>query len=173
MRIGLISDTHVAWGERELPQQALEAFQGVDLILHGGDIYTHSVLDALERIAPVLAALGDDDYLSSDKRVKEKHVLQLEGHTIWLVHEGPPTPLSALGLSSWWQKRVAPHKVQFSKPDIIISGHEHRTLVERCDGILCINSGSPTLLHYKSGLGTVGILELKNGKADVNIIQLK
>ena len=53
MRIGLVTDTHVPWEEKELPREVLKAFEGVDLILHGGDIYSHVVLDDLETIAPV------------------------------------------------------------------------------------------------------------------------
>jgi len=173
MRIGLISDTHIAWEERELPPQILEIFQGVDLILHAGDIYAHHVLDELEHIAPVLAALGDDDYRSADPRVKEKHVLELEGQTLWLIHEGPPTPLSPSWLTFWWQNRISPEEDKYGKPDIIVSGHEHHTLVESCDEVLYINPGSPTLPNYQRGLGTVAILELNSGKADVSIIQLQ
>ena len=172
MRIGLISDTHIPWEQKELPPQVLETFQGVDLILHAGDIYAHYVLDELERIAPVLAALGDDDYPGPDSRVQERHILELEGQKLWLIHEGPHTPLSTSWLSLWWQNRISPEEDKYGKPDIIVSGHEHRTIVERCDGILYINSGSPTLLNYQRGLGTVGILELNSGKADVRIIQL-
>ena len=58
------------------------------------------------------------------------------------------------------------------KPDIIVSGHEHRPVVERYDGLLHINSGSPTLLEYREGLGTVGVLELGPGKAEASIIRL-
>ena len=172
MRIGLISDTHIPFEGKELPPQVMETFQGVDLILHAGDIYAHYVLDELERIAPVLAALGDDDYRGPDPRVQEKHVLELEGQKLWLIHEGPYLPISPLWLSLWWQNRISPDEDNYGKPDIIVSGHEHRTMVERFDGILFINPGSPTLLNYKRGLGTVGILELNSGKADVRIIQL-
>ena len=62
MRIGLISDTHIPDVARAIPRNVSRAFSGVDLILHAGDIQLASVLDELERIAPVLAARGDDDY---------------------------------------------------------------------------------------------------------------
>ncbi|MFC1991982.1 metallophosphoesterase family protein, partial [Chloroflexota bacterium] len=79
MRIGLLSDTHIPSVEKELPEIITSALRGVDLILHGGDIYTPSVLDDLEHIAPVLAASGDDDFgdTLSDERVKGKHILKL------------------------------------------------------------------------------------------------
>lgn len=172
MRIGLISDTHIAWEQRELPPQVIEAFQGVDLILHAGDIYAHYVLDELERIAPVLAALGDDDYPGPDPRVQTRHVLEIEGRTLWLIHEGPNVPISPLWLSLQRKNQSFPVDDKRGKPDTIVFGHDHRTLVERCDDVLYINPGSPTLLNYRPGLGTVGILEINNGKVDVRIIHL-
>jgi len=91
MRIGLISDTHIPEVAQALPPEVVQAFRGVELILHAGDIYVPAVLDELELIAPVVAAEGDDDYYSviTDERVKGKHILKLEGQTIWLVHENP------------------------------------------------------------------------------------
>jgi len=172
VRIGLLSDTHIPWEEKELPRQVLETFKGVDLILHGGDIYSHSVLDDLETVAPVLAALGDDDYPGDDPRVKELHVLNIEGKKLWLIHEPPYFPMPEMWLSLWWQNRIKPDQENYGRPDIIISGHEHRTLVENFEGILHVSPGSPTLLHYKKGLGTVGILEINSGEADIQIIQL-
>ncbi len=50
MIIGLLSDTHIPEAEKELPPELMEAFRGVDLILHAGDIYIPSVLDNLEYI---------------------------------------------------------------------------------------------------------------------------
>ena len=75
MLIGLLSDTHVrtpgfnaglsSLTADELPAAVCEALQGVDLILHAGDIYTLPVLDELEAVAPVLAAEGDEVVVSS------------------------------------------------------------------------------------------------------------
>ena len=48
--IGLISDTHSL-----LRPQAVEALQGVDLIIHAGDIGSPDIIDGLSAIAPVRA----------------------------------------------------------------------------------------------------------------------
>jgi hypothetical protein len=169
MRIGLLSDTHIPEAASVLPHEVMEAFRGVDLILHAGDIYTTSVLDDLEHIAPVLAARGDDDYFSTvrDKRVKEKHVLKLEGQTLWLVHERAYYLVSSL-----WKSRISSGQDKYDIPDIVVFGHEHRTVVERLHDILFINPGSPTFLNYCRGLGTVGILDIDSGEADVRILHL-
>ena len=175
MRIGLLADTHIPLAEKALPPEVLEAFQGVDLILHAGDIYIPSVLDDLERIAPVLAARGDDDYGATltDERVKEKHILKLEGKTLWLVHERPYAPMSPSWLPFWWQSSTYPEQNKDGKPDIIVFGHEHRTAVQHSDGVLFVSPGSPTFLHYYQGLGTIGILHINSGEVEARIVPLK
>jgi putative phosphoesterase len=170
MRVGLLSDTHVPEAAKELPMAELRAaFKGVDLIMHGGDIYYRSVLEDLAQIAPVIAARGDDDFGSTlaDERVKDKHVLHLDGHCIWLIHERP----------SMFNPPPPPHRRAFEfrsieVPEVVVFGHQHKTIVESYDGMLLVSPGSPTFLHYRQGLGTVGILNINDGKVDVNIIHL-
>ena len=160
MLIGLISDTHIPDHVKELPKQLEEVFRGVDLILHAGDIYTIPVLDALERIAPVLAAEGDDDPLptANDRRVKRKHTLNLEGVNIWLVHE------------VFWYG-IALHAQD--SPDVIVFGHTHQPSLKNDNGILQVSPGSATFPRYRLELGTVGLLTIHSGKAEAQIIQLQ
>ncbi len=174
MRIGLISDTHIPTVAETLPVGVFEAFRGVDLIMHAGDIYAVSVLDDLENLAPVIAARGDDDYAATitDKRVKEKHSLELEGKTVWLMHEKPFAPMTPSFLPSWWQSRVDPEQNKLGKPDIIVFGHEHRTFMQRVDEVLFVSPGSPTFLNYERGPGTLGILELNESPPVFQIIKL-
>ena len=161
MRIGLITDTHIPVAARELPSRVAEIFQEVDLILHAGDIYDLSVLDDLERIAPVLAASGDDDPPGTlkDERVKYRHVLKLEGYTLWLVHERPYSLTSAA-------------KQEDDAPDIVVFGHIHVAKVQRQNGVLFIASGSPTFLNYVRGPGTVAILDIDSKEAEAYIVKL-
>ena len=156
MRIGLISDTHIPDRTRELPSQLEQVFSGVDLILHGGDIYIPSVLEELELLAPVLAAEGDDEYpgMSKDSRVKKKHVLNIEGTTIWLMHK-KPWPLDSNEL-----------------PDVIVFGHTHYAAVEKKGDVLLVNPGSPTFYNYKHQTGTVALLTVSSGKTEVDVVQL-
>ncbi len=55
-RIGIIGDTHIPGSIPELWPEVRDAFKGVDLILHAGDLESPRVLDWLEEIAPVYAA---------------------------------------------------------------------------------------------------------------------
>lgn len=153
-----------------MPSQALKAFHGVDLILHAGDIYHLSVLDELQVIAPVLAARGDDDHFRvlEDHRVKEQHLLSIDGLRLGLIHEIPyPEPLPL------WQTLESHMNKNFSGPvDIIVFGGTHESLVETYKGVYLVNPGSATLPFYQPRLGTVGILTVESGKARAKIIQL-
>lgn len=168
MRIGLLADTHIPEAREALPMEVIDAFRGVDLILHAGDIYILSVLDDLECIAPVLAASGDDDYgvTLADKRVKRIHVMELEGKTLWLGHE------RYFLQSHLMQNKNRQEQDDHGNPHIIVFGHEHRPVMEHVGDILYVNPGSPTYLDYRRGLGTVGILTIGSGRADVSILSL-
>lgn len=169
LRIGLVTDTHIPAVAKALPVELVRAFQGVDLILHAGDIYSLNVLDELEGIAPVLAALGDDDSDSAldDRRVKRRHSIELGGKRIWLLHDrGPHYYRSNLFGSRQQQQPEA------EKPDVVVFGHEHEATVRQRNEMLWVNSGSPTFLNYCYGLRTVGILEIGGGEARAEIKQL-
>ena len=173
-RIGLLSDTHIPVDAKVLPGQIKEIFRDVDFILHAGDIYLISVLDELERIAPVLAAEGDDDDydITNDRRVKKKHSLTIEGVTISLTHTEPglgpwsvfPNSKENLEEASFKYNNVA---------DIMVFGHTHMPKVENRGGFLLVNPGSPTFPYYVHRPGTVALLTINSGDVEVCIVQLR
>ncbi len=58
-------------------------------------------------------------------------------------------------------------------PDVVVYGHTHIESVDRVDGLLCVNPGSPTLPHNKSlRLGTIGFLEIDRGVVNPELWQL-
>jgi putative phosphoesterase len=137
--------------------------------LHAGDIFDSSALDQLERIAPVLAARGDGDngLVLADSRVKWKHILRLHGQTIWLIHE----VLYPYPVALWKTGRTLAGGVK-DIPDVVVFGHDHCTIMERQGGILLINPGSPTFLNYRTGPGSVALLEVTSGESQARIITL-
>ncbi len=56
MPIGVISDTHGL-----LRPEAVQALEGSSLIIHAGDVGDPGILDALRKIAPVVAVRGSVD----------------------------------------------------------------------------------------------------------------
>ena len=101
-RIGLIADTHIPEARATLWPQVYEAFAGVDQIFHGGDVHDLSLLNELEKVAPVYCARGNGEDGSGgrpiqpeDPRVKYVWTMEIESLTVGLTHyvpvdEGPP-----------------------------------------------------------------------------------
>ena len=86
MRIGLLSDTHQPSEQKTLWPEINEAFKGVDLILHGGDIVHPMVLDWCEAIAPTRACRGNNDSGWDDPRMEEVVLMDVEGFRLGMVH---------------------------------------------------------------------------------------
>ena len=165
MRIGLLTDTHLPSTIRDLWDEVRTAFTGVDLILHGGDIVTPRVLDWLQDIAPTLAARGNNDSGWDDPRVKDIHWFDLEGWRVAMIHDMEPESRPIEELKKYHLKG--------EHADIIITGHTHFELLDYRDGVLQINSGSPTHPHlWSTRLGTVGMLDLAPGKISAQILRL-
>jgi len=167
MRIGLISDTHIPEACEHLPAQVFEVFRGVDLVMHAGDVYVNRVLDELAIIAPVIAAIGNGDEgldghrfrLDPDARVREAHLVELEGVRIGLVHAVPTPDETSDAVFARAIER------NFGGPvDVIVQGHSHVEGIVRYGSTLVVNPGSATLPHNLVGVpGTVAILEVSGG----------
>lgn len=166
--IGILSDTHIPREAKALPPEVKIAFRGVDLILHAGDIYELHVLDELERLAPVMAARGNGDFrLPPDPRLKESHLLEIDGFKVGLTHGIEYPEPFFFPLEKTMQRYFG------GRVDILIFGDSHVALVEEYKGVLLINPGSPTLPNGLIGLGTVALLKIAKGKAEAEILQLQ
>src|ERR1700682_2614208 len=88
-RLGLIADNHSARPDgSDVPDAALRAFAGVDLILHLGDAGTWGTLDRLATVAPVIAVLGGHKGAADDPRVGGlTRVEEIEGLRVGMVHD--------------------------------------------------------------------------------------
>ena len=119
--MGVISDTHGL-----LRPEAVAALEGVDAIVHAGDIGSAEILDALRRIAPVVAVRGNNDRDAWAAALPEIARTQIGATRIWVVHD-----LKELG-----------EDPARAGVDVVISGHSHRPRVERREGLLLLNPGS-------------------------------
>jgi uncharacterized protein len=177
MRIGLISDTHIPEACEHLPAPVFEAFAGVDLVMHAGDVYVNRVLDQLAQIAPVMAALGNGDEgldghrfkLDPDARVRVAHLLEIEGVRVGLAH-ALPTPDE----TSDEVFERAMHRHFGGIVDVLVMGHSHLEGITRFGSTLVVNPGSATLPRNLVDVpGTVAILEIAvGGRVTAEIIRL-
>ena len=184
MRIGLISDTHSAGSGRDLPGEVLQALSGVDLILHCGDLECLGVLDYLETVAPVLAVRGYEDPREPGERLADAvRVVHTGGLAIGMIHDiqwpGPKiaTTGDGTGLVLPEGRAAKTLAAKFGEQvDVVLFGDTHEELVCRWDGALMVNPGSPTYpgkRHRRGALGTVGLLENKDGMTTARIIDLE
>ena len=165
MRIGILSDTHLPnliWHLDELGPEPARFFATVDLILHGGDLTAPMVLDWLEQFAPVLCTTGNNDPIV-DARCKEVEILDVHGWRLGMVHS----------LRRGFRPMPELQQLFPTPVDIMIAGDTHYEVLEYRDGVVVLNSGSPTFPHHKDlRLGTVGLLELAPGKLHAEIVLL-
>ena len=183
MRIGVVADTHLLAAPtagpghpfrprltvagQALPTALLAALSGVDLILHAGDVYDAATLDRLAAIAPVLCARGSEDgSLAGDDRVRDSHQVTVEGVRIGLLH-ALDYPIPA------WRPLDLVQAREFGGPvDVLIFGDSHIPVIERVEGVLLINPGSPTLPYGRPGLGTIALLDISPEGPRAEIVHL-
>lgn len=151
-KIGIIADTRIAPGDdRALPAGLTRALDGVDLIIHAGNIGCERVLRDLEAIAPVEAVAGPlDDPAAFSRSLPATRCLEIGGHRI-LVSCIPPDPAT-----------IAP-----GSADIVISGNTCKPRITESRTIrLAIDPGSPIqgIGDARQERGTMALLKLKLGK---------
>lgn len=155
MKVGLISDTHGL-----LRPEVFAAFDGVEHILHAGDVGAVEILTELRAIAPVTAVWGNTDGFDVRERLAETATLTLAGVHIAVVHGhqyGAPTPGALAGA--------------FPAADLVVSGHSHRPVIERVGRTLAVNPGSAGPRRFSLPV-TVAIAELENGASEVRLVPL-
>lgn len=160
MLIGLISDTHIPDRARIIPQNVIDAFSDVELILHAGDLTSLDVVEELEKIAPVMAVQGNMDRVNGINLPKAK-TLEVEGVKIGIVH-GEVYPRADTQQLVYLAKQL--------DVDILVSGHSHQPKIEQTDGVLLINPGSPIVPRLADR--TVMLLEIHNKEVDVQIVKI-
>ena len=121
MILGLISDTHGL-----LRDSALRAMNGADLIVHAGDVGKREILDALKKIAPVVAVRGNvdiDAWAATLPTTAETGVGNVRIYALHDLNDLKINPVAS-GIS------------------ILVSGHSHNPLQKVSNGVLYINPGS-------------------------------
>lgn len=117
-KIGIISDTHGM-----LRPEVLECLQGCECIFHGGDINKQSVLDELEKIAPVLVVRGNNDKEWAED-IPAMLTTESGGLRVFMVHNKKHIP------------------GDLADVDLVIYGHSHKYEDKVIDGVRYLNPGS-------------------------------
>ena len=121
MLIGVISDTHGL-----LRPEALVALAEAEHILHAGDVGNVDILDALKKIAPVTAIRGNIDVYGECAKLPATEMVELGGRLFYMLH-------------SVHDLDIVPKATGI---DVVVSGHSHKPVIERENGVMYLNPGS-------------------------------
>ncbi|TBU75034.1 YfcE family phosphodiesterase [Pseudomonas daroniae] len=150
MKIGLIADTHGL-----LRPEALAALQGVDHLIHAGDIGGPQILAELEGIAPLSVVRGNNDDDAWADTIPERLILRFGKTSLYVLHD-----LKQLDIEPRMQGI-----------DVVIAGHSHKPLHEERDGVLYLNPGSAGPRRFKLPI-SVALLHIDGNALRAELITL-
>jgi putative phosphoesterase len=119
--IGLISDTHGL-----LREEAVRALQGAELIIHGGDLGKPEILEALRRLAPVVAVRGNVDKGDWALALPATAVAEAGPVKMYVLHDVNELDLDPVAAGF----------------PVVVSGHSHKFGRSERSGVLYVNPGS-------------------------------
>lgn len=158
MIVGIISDTHGYYNPI-----ITKYFTGVDEIWHAGDIGDLSVIDQLEKFAPVRAVYGNID--SQVIRYQYPSVLHFEigSKKVMLTHIGGYPGNYAPGIRQALRQHA---------PDIFICGHSHilKVVPDKVFNLLHINPGAAGVQGFHQ-VCTVVKLQITDTIKDLEVIE--
>ena len=162
MIVGVVSDTHGYFHPA-----LVEVFEGVDLILHAGDVGDPAILNGLEAVAPVRAVFGNVDGPDVRRRWPETERFEAGGLSFWMTH--------IAGRPGRWQRGMGRRLAEEGPPDVFVCGHSHILQIERVNdlgGMLFLNPGAAGRqgLHQQK---TCVRLHVEDGRAtDADVVHL-
>src|SRR5262249_24511289 len=106
--------------------EAVAALEGSHLIVHAGDVGAPDVLEALRRIAPVVAVRGNNDRDAWARSLPETTRLEVAGATLYVLHDVHELAIDpvAEGVRA------------------VTAGHSQKPSVLERDGVWFVNPGS-------------------------------
>lgn len=138
-----------------LPEEVHSAFEGVDRILHAGDIGSQAVLDELGAIAPVLAVEGNTDGGWQLTPLPGRLSVMLEGQRFVLGHKLPDIVRAGI-----------PEDAAF-----VIYGHTHVAAEAQAGAAVYVNPGSAC--HPRDGRPpSVAVIEIAGDRRTVTHVFL-
>jgi putative phosphoesterase len=180
LTLGLLSDTHVPDRAPDLRPQVLAALQGVDRILHAGDISSPCVVEKLERIAPVVAVRGNNrgDGSRFQPSLPRRRVVQAAGWRFGMHHGIDTLPqrlmdwvVGNLGGKAACARYIMDRVDRWFEPgevDAVLYGHAHWPLIEARNGVLYLNPGQ----SFGSRESSLMILDIMENRLHVRLVPL-
>ncbi len=157
MKLGIISDTH-----GQIDNRIHAMFEGVEYIIHAGDVGKEDIIIELETVAPVTVVRGNMDRYGRLARSQEFIAKSFGGVRFFVVHDiGSPDSIKS--------RLLIP--IRKYSPHVVIFGHTHKPFTSYFQDILYFNPGSAS-----QGRGgkkrSVGIIEIINSHPTGKILEL-
>jgi hypothetical protein len=137
-----------------------EVFEGIDLILHAGDVSVRAALDELATMAPVHAVAGNVDDPSLQAGLPAQLRLDLDGIPLGMIHDS--------GASTGRRERM---RRRFPGCRVVVYGHSHLPVVEDRAGLMLLNPGS-ACDPRRAKVPTVAILEIAGGEVSARLVSV-
>jgi putative phosphoesterase len=150
-RIGIISDTHGL-----LRPEAVAFLNGCQHIVHGGDIGGAEILARLASIAPVTAVRGNNDWGPWADSLAETELIEIDGTRIYAIHDLAQLDIEPAGAGV----------------HVLVSGHSHKPVIERRDGVLYVNPGSAGPRRFRLPIA-VAELDVNGSEVNARIVELE
>lgn len=163
----------------KLPTAVFTTLQGVDILLHAGDVGKLWVLEQLSHIAPVVAVHGNDDTHEAQENLPFQQIVTIAGQRILLWHSHYPD--RGAEMASRQGDTIVPklqrtlHQAQQAGATIAVFGHWHIPLVYEQEGVVVINPGAIASGNFQTRqtIQTVALLFIRDdGRPFVQHIDL-
>ena len=143
--VGLVSDTHMPERCAAFPASLCDVFQGVDLLLHAGDLGELWVLNHLSAIAPVVAVHGNDETQDAQRALPYQQLISVAQQRILLWHSHYPDPLEDMANRGHPWHRILARQAERGQQvgaNVVVFGHAHVPMTYRYNDILLVNPGA-------------------------------
>lgn len=141
--------------------EALAALEDTDLLFHAGDVGSETILARLEEIAPLHAVRGNTDFGAVAERLPLDVVVDVDvaggSLRVYVKHIREDIDLDPAAADI----------------DVVITGHTHRPLVERIEGVLWLNPGSCGPRRFELPVTVARLRAGPDGRPAAEIVHLE
>jgi putative phosphoesterase len=165
MLVGVMSDTH---DEITQTKKAVARFnhEGVELVLHAGDLVSPFMLDPLKELAaPLTGVFGNND---GDRALISKKTGTIPNMTIGGTFARLEAGGMRIALLHGNDRELLETLTGCSSLDLLVYGHTHRPEVRRQGSLLIVNPGE--VYGHLTGKSTVALVD--TGKRSAEIVEI-
>lgn len=164
MRIAVLADTH--WkGSDAVPERVLDRLDGVDVIIHAGDLKCERVLENLANGDRKVLAVRGDSFELDLAALPDVRVEDLNGFKVGIAH-------NIGNLNQWSAYAKKPQDIFGETVDCVVFGHTHHPFFDVIHGVPFINPGSATDQDHSGAPGTFALLDVNGHLEQVSFVQV-